>query len=145
MNYFSKINLFLFYNWYTFNIWRPNFLLYNLNLTQTWQIPLTIMILAYYFLHNIWSLFLIGKKRKQLSCILYWCWPVIVNTMMIEFIFSEILYRLSSMFCSCSAALRFSFHSWSNAGWSISLIRCSTYAMKMLIIYSFLSANYCWI
>ena len=50
VNYFSKINLFLFYNLYTLKIRCPNFLLYNLNVNQTCKIPLIMMILALFFI-----------------------------------------------------------------------------------------------
>ena len=79
-----------------------------------------------------------GKKRKPLNCLFYWCWPVIVTIMKID-LFLEGSYRLASIFISYSAASKFIFHFWSNSGWLIYFIRGSTYALKMLIIISFLS------
>ena len=52
---------------------------------------------------------------------------------------SEGLYRLAWIFLLYSATSRFSFHSWSNAGWLIYFNRVSTYALKMFIIFYFLS------
>ena len=122
-------------------IWRPIILIYNLNITQTWKIPLIMIILAHYFLHNICSMFHNDKKSKPQNCIIYWCWPELFTIKKIQYLFSEGLYRLASIFLSYSAASRFSFHSWRNAGWFISLIRGSAYALTMLIISYFLSLN----